>query len=106
MAHKGCTVCYCSAPSCRLASCLALPTAGFTCPGDVIITDHKHASHAPASEAEPELARMYLAELNSRGREVAPALSGSSMMFYQVWAGFGVDAGHVQLLYANIKSEK
>jgi hypothetical protein len=27
---------------------------------------------------------MYLAELNSRGREVAPALSGSSMMFYQV----------------------
>jgi hypothetical protein len=58
--------------------------AGFTSPGDVIITDHKHASHAPATEPEPELARMYLAELNSRGREVAPALSGSSMMFYQV----------------------
>ncbi|WIA30400.1 hypothetical protein OEZ86_000485 [Tetradesmus obliquus] len=61
---------------------------GFTCPGDVIITDHKHASHAPATEPEPELARMYLAELNSRGREVAPALSGSSMMFYQSHISF------------------
>lgn len=65
---------------CFAAACCA----GFTNPGDVIITDHKHASHAPASEPEPELARMYLTELNSRGREVAPALSGSSMMFYQV----------------------
>ncbi|WIA10346.1 hypothetical protein OEZ85_010538 [Tetradesmus obliquus] len=61
---------------------------GFTCPGDVIITDHKHASHAPATEPEPELARMYLAELNGRGREVAPALSGSSMMFYQSHISF------------------
>lgn len=58
--------------------------AGFTSPGDVIITDHKHASHAPASEPEPELTRMYLAELNSRGRELAPVLQGSSKMFYQV----------------------
>lgn len=58
--------------------------AGFTCPGDVIVTDHKHASHAPASEPEPEMTHLYLAELNSRGREVAPCLNGSSMMFYQV----------------------
>jgi hypothetical protein len=62
----------------------------------VIITDHKHASHAPATEPEPELARMYLAELNSRGREVAPALSGSSTMFYQVglpapWQGCALE---------------
>lgn len=30
------------------------------------------------------MTHLYLAELNSRGREVAPCLNGSSMMFYQV----------------------
>eukprot|EP00879_Flechtneria_rotunda_P023341 GHRR01024691.1.p1 GENE.GHRR01024691.1~~GHRR01024691.1.p1 ORF type:complete len:238 (+),score=83.68 GHRR01024691.1:52-714(+) len=58
---------------------------GLTCPGDVIVTDHKHASHAPATEPEPELSRMYLAELNSRGKQAALALNGLSMMFFQVW---------------------
>lgn len=61
-----------------------VPLPGFTCPGDVVVTDHKHASHAPASEPEPEMTHLYLAELNSRGREVAPCLNGSSLMFYQV----------------------
>lgn len=65
----------------------AVAGAGFTCPGDVIVTDHKHASHAPASEPEPEMTHLYLAELNSRGKEVAPCLNGSSMMFYQVGQG-------------------
>ncbi|KAF8069423.1 GRV2 [Scenedesmus sp. PABB004] len=59
---------------------------GFTCPGDVVITDHKHASHAPASEPEPELTRLYVAELSARGRDVAPALNGSSSLFYQARA--------------------
>jgi hypothetical protein len=62
---------------------------GFTCTGDVVVTDHKHASHAPASEPEPEMTHLYLAELNSRGREVAPCLNGSSMMFYQVRGSVG-----------------
>lgn len=56
------------------------------------MTDHKHASHAPASEPEPEMTHLYLAELNSRGREVAPCLNGSSMMFYQVGMGVGMAA--------------
>lgn len=70
----------------RCGCCLVppVPLPGFTCPGDVVVTDHKHASHAPASEPEPEMTHLYLAELNSRGREVAPCLNGPSLMFYQV----------------------
>ena len=48
---------------------------GFTFPGDVVVTDHKHPSHAPATEADPELVGVYMGELNTRGRELAPLVS-------------------------------
>lgn len=57
---------------------------GFTSPGDVIVTDHKHASLAPHTEPDHDLERMYVNELNHRGKEAYPGLSGSSLMLYQV----------------------
>jgi hypothetical protein len=78
-------------------------TTGFTCPGDVIVTDHKHASHAPASEPEPELSHLYLAELNSRGKETAAALAGSaSGALYQVHGSLRARAVLLAVLLAGV----
>jgi hypothetical protein len=50
---------------------------GFTFPGDVVVTDHKHPSHAPATELDTDLLALYLRELGCRGRDLAPAIAAA-----------------------------
>jgi DnaJ family protein C protein 13 len=48
---------------------------GFTSPGDVVVTERKAASHAPHTEGDPDLERLYVGELSARGRQAHPALT-------------------------------
>jgi hypothetical protein len=63
---------------------------GFTNPGDVVVTERKAASHAPHTEGDPDLEKLYAAELGARGRQAHAALTAGSL--------FNVSGGRALLL--------